>query len=68
MKIKELVMPKRRNFKYLGSIIQGDEKIYGDVAYRIGAGWVKWRLASGYCAIRMCRLGLKVSSTKVCYI
>ncbi|WMV56155.1 hypothetical protein MTR67_049540 [Solanum verrucosum] len=46
MKIDAQVIPKRENFKYLASIIQGDGEIEDDVAHRIGAGWVKWRLAS----------------------
>ncbi|XP_060216871.1 uncharacterized protein LOC132644299 [Lycium barbarum] len=47
VKIEALVIPKRDNFKYLGSIIQGDGEIDADVAHRIGDGWVKWRLAFG---------------------
>ncbi|PHT91021.1 Phospholipase D delta [Capsicum annuum] len=38
---------KRDSFKYLGSTIQGNGEIDEDVAKRIGAGWMKWRLASG---------------------
>ena len=41
------VIPKRDSFKYLGSMIQGDGEIDEDVTHRIGAGWMKWRLASG---------------------
>ncbi|OIT39959.1 histone deacetylase 14 [Nicotiana attenuata] len=41
------VIPKRDSFKYLGSMIQGDREINEDVTHRIGAGWMKWRLASG---------------------
>ncbi|XP_059309687.1 uncharacterized protein LOC132060785, partial [Lycium ferocissimum] len=37
---------KKGSFKYLGSIIQGDGDIDDDVSHRIGAGWMKWRLAS----------------------
>ncbi|KAG5583498.1 hypothetical protein H5410_054125 [Solanum commersonii] len=40
-------IPKRQSFKYLGSIIKGDKEIYNDVEHCIGAGWVKWKLASG---------------------
>ncbi|XP_059313681.1 uncharacterized protein LOC132064641 [Lycium ferocissimum] len=39
--IEALVIPKRGNFKYLGSIIQGDREIDADVAHRIGVGWAK---------------------------
>ncbi|KAG5608583.1 hypothetical protein H5410_019864 [Solanum commersonii] len=58
----EIVMDflcKRERFKYLRSIIQGDRSIDDDVTHRIGVGWVEWRLASGYCAIKMCHQGLK---------
>ncbi|XP_070017582.1 uncharacterized protein [Nicotiana sylvestris] len=41
------VILKRESFNYLGSIIQGDREIDGDVMHRIGVGWIKWRLASG---------------------
>ncbi|KAF3676657.1 hypothetical protein FXO38_04199 [Capsicum annuum] len=40
-------MCKRDSFKYLGSMIQGNGEINEDVSNRIGAGWMKWRLASG---------------------
>jgi len=35
------------HFKYLGSIIQKDGEIDSDVNYRIQAGWLKWRSATG---------------------
>ncbi|XP_060182471.1 uncharacterized protein LOC132612165 [Lycium barbarum] len=38
---------KKSSFKYLGSIVQGSGEIDDDVTHRIGAGWMKWRLASG---------------------
>ncbi|KAM3283029.1 hypothetical protein P3S67_026674 [Capsicum chacoense] len=38
---------KRDSFKYLGSVIQGNGEIDEDVSHRIGAGWMKWKLASG---------------------
>ncbi|KAF3612547.1 RNA-directed DNA polymerase -like protein [Capsicum annuum] len=38
---------KKKIFKYLGSMIQGNGEIDEDITYRIGAGWLKWRLASG---------------------
>ncbi|KAK4359516.1 hypothetical protein RND71_021745 [Anisodus tanguticus] len=41
------VIPKEGSFKYLGSIIQGNREIDGDVTHHIGAWWMKWRLASG---------------------
>ena len=33
------------HFKYLGSIIQKDEEIDGDVNHRIQADWLKWSSA-----------------------
>ncbi|KAG5582110.1 hypothetical protein H5410_052737 [Solanum commersonii] len=44
---KEVVIPKRESFKYLGSVIQGSGDIDEDVTHRIGVAWMKWRLASG---------------------
>ncbi|XP_060182503.1 uncharacterized protein LOC132612201, partial [Lycium barbarum] len=41
------VIQKKDSFKYLGSIIQRNGEIDDDVTHRIGAGWMKWRLASG---------------------
>ncbi|KAM3394643.1 hypothetical protein P3S68_003646 [Capsicum galapagoense] len=38
---------KRDKFKYLGSVIQSNGEIDEDVSHRIGAGWMKWKLASG---------------------
>ena len=40
-------IPKRENFKYLGSIIQNSGDTDNDVTHHIGAAWTKWRLASG---------------------
>lgn len=37
---------KRDNFKYLGSLIQGNGEINDDVRHYNSAGWVKWRLTS----------------------
>ena len=33
-------------FKYLGSVIQSNGEIDGDVTHRIQAGWLKWRAAT----------------------
>ncbi|KAF3618962.1 putative UDP-glucose 6-dehydrogenase 1-like [Capsicum annuum] len=38
---------QRDKFKYLGSVIQSNGEIDEDVSHRIGAGWMKWKLASG---------------------
>ncbi|XP_070031856.1 uncharacterized protein [Nicotiana tomentosiformis] len=47
VKIDTQVIPTRDSFKYLGSIIQGNGEIDEDVTHRIGASWMRWRLASG---------------------
>ncbi|PHT41667.1 GATA transcription factor 25 [Capsicum baccatum] len=38
---------KKDSFKYLESTIQGNGEMDEDVSHRIGASWMKWRLASG---------------------
>ncbi|XP_059278052.1 uncharacterized protein LOC132032451 [Lycium ferocissimum] len=38
---------KKGSFKYGGSIIQGNKEVDDDVTHYIGAGWIKWNLASG---------------------
>ncbi|XP_070048615.1 uncharacterized protein [Nicotiana tomentosiformis] len=47
VRLDSQVIPKKGSFKYLGSILQGDEDIDEDVTHSIGVGWMKWRLASG---------------------
>ncbi|XP_019254312.1 PREDICTED: uncharacterized protein LOC109233029 [Nicotiana attenuata] len=46
VKLDTQVIPNRGSFKYLGSIVQGNWDIDKDVTHRIGAGWMKLRLAS----------------------
>ncbi|XP_075093708.1 uncharacterized protein LOC107820127 [Nicotiana tabacum] len=46
VKIDTQVISTRDSFKYLGSIIQGNGDIDEDVTHRIGASWMRWRLAS----------------------
>ncbi|KAL3372146.1 hypothetical protein AABB24_008601 [Solanum stoloniferum] len=41
------VIPKKESFRYLGAVIQGSGDIDDDVTHRVGAAWMKWRLASG---------------------
>ncbi|XP_019235312.1 PREDICTED: uncharacterized protein LOC109215660 [Nicotiana attenuata] len=59
------VIPRRQSFKYPGSIIQNDGKIDGDVTHRIGAGWIKWRLAFGVLYDKNVPLRLKCKFYKV---
>jgi hypothetical protein len=40
------VVPKKDNFRYLGSMLQKNGDIDEDVSHRIKAGWLKWRQAS----------------------
>ncbi|XP_055835156.1 uncharacterized protein LOC129903631 [Solanum dulcamara] len=47
MMLDTCVIQKRESFTYLGSIILRNRKIEEDTTHRIGAGWIKWRLASG---------------------
>ncbi|KAH1221810.1 hypothetical protein GmHk_12G035141 [Glycine max] len=47
VKIGDRIIPQVTRFKYLGSVIQDDGEIEGDVNHRIQAGWMKWRKASG---------------------
>ncbi|KAH1197968.1 Craniofacial development protein 2 [Glycine max] len=47
VKIGDHIIPQVTRFKYLGSVIQDDGEIEGDVNHRIQAGWMKWRKASG---------------------
>ena len=46
MSLEGQVMPKD-TFWYLRSMLQRDVDIDADVSYRIKAGWIKWRQASG---------------------
>ncbi|KAF3661377.1 DNA-binding protein S1FA2 [Capsicum annuum] len=47
VKLEAQKVCKRDKFKYLGSVIQRNGEIDEDVSHRIGAGWMKWKLASG---------------------
>ncbi|KAF3676322.1 putative pre-mRNA-processing factor 6-like [Capsicum annuum] len=47
VKLESQVVCKRDSFKYLGFVIQGNSEIDEDVSHRIGAAWMKWKLASG---------------------
>ena len=59
VKIGEHVIPKVSSFKYLGSIIQSNGEIDGDVIHRIQVGWVEWRNASGILCDRKIPVKLK---------
>jgi len=44
-KVGDHIIPQVTWFKYLGSIIQNDGEIEGDVNHKIQNGWLKWRSA-----------------------
>ena len=52
-------VPKSERFRYLGSIIQNDGNVDGNVNYRIQTTWMKWRKASGVLCERTMSLHLK---------
>ncbi|CAH9087480.1 unnamed protein product [Cuscuta europaea] len=41
-------IPIRDMFCYLGSIIQRDGELDGNVSHRIKAGWMEWKIDSGF--------------------
>ncbi|PKU81295.1 ataxia telangiectasia mutated family protein [Dendrobium catenatum] len=53
------VINKSTRFRYLGSIVQSDGEIDGDIISRIQVGWLKWRNASGLLCDRNVPLKLK---------
>ena len=59
VKIRNDTILQVTRFKYLGSIIQNDGEIEGDVNYRIQTGWLKWKSASGIICDKKILLKLK---------
>ena len=59
VKLDTQIICKKDSFKYLGSMIQGNGEIDEDVSHRIGAAWMKWRLASGVLCDKKVPLKLK---------
>ncbi|XP_009792092.1 uncharacterized protein [Nicotiana sylvestris] len=59
VKLDAQVIPMRASFTYLGSIIQYNREIDEDVAHRIRARWMKWRLAFDVLCDRNMPLRLK---------
>ncbi|VFQ71539.1 unnamed protein product [Cuscuta campestris] len=47
VRIDSHLVPKVDRFRYLGSVIQADGELDGNVGHRVGVAWAKWRLASG---------------------
>ncbi|VFQ84448.1 unnamed protein product [Cuscuta campestris] len=46
VRIDSNLVPKVDKFRYLGSVIQADGELDGDVGHRVGVAWAKWRLDS----------------------
>lgn len=65
VRIDTQIFPKSGNFKYVGSIIQGDGGIDDDVTHCVREGWMDGGLHPVSCEIRMCYQDLKVSFYKV---
>ena len=59
VRIEDDTIPQVKRFKYLGSIIQNDGEIEGDVNHRIQAGWMKWKSASSVICDKRVTLKLK---------
>ncbi|KAH0468953.1 hypothetical protein IEQ34_002185 [Dendrobium chrysotoxum] len=57
--LSDQVINKSTHFRYLGSIVQSDDEIDGDIISRIQVGWLKWRNASGLLCDRKVPLKLK---------
>ena len=47
VRIGDHEVPKSDRFCYLGSILQKNRDLDGDLNHRIQAGWIKWKSASG---------------------
>ena len=65
MTIGEEVVASTTKFRYLGSIIQSNGKVDGDVTHRIQAGWLKWQVATRILYDRMFSSRLKVNFTEL---
>ena len=63
--IGEEVVASTTKFRYLGSIIQSNGKVDGDVTHRIQAGWLKWQVATRILYDRMFSSRLKVNFTEL---
>ncbi|KAH0454565.1 hypothetical protein IEQ34_016489 [Dendrobium chrysotoxum] len=57
--LSDQVINKCTSFRYLGSIVQSDGEIYGDIISRIQVGWLNWRNASGLLCDRKVPLKFK---------
>ncbi|KAM1491852.1 hypothetical protein ACFX10_023850 [Malus domestica] len=59
VRIGDQEIPKSDRFRYLGSILQKNGELDGDLNHRIQAGWMKWKSASSVLCDRRMPLKLK---------
>ncbi|KAM1032662.1 hypothetical protein FF1_036269 [Malus domestica] len=59
VRIEDQEIPKNDCFRYLGSILQKNRELDGDLNHIIQAGWMKWKSASGVLCNRRMPLKLK---------
>ena len=59
VRVDEHVLHPKESFRYLGSFIHKDGGVEDDVTYRIKAGWLKWRSATGVLCDKKVPLKLK---------
>ena len=59
VRIGDQEVPKSDRFRYLGSILQKNGELDGDLNHRIQAGWMKWKSASSVLCDRRMPLNLK---------
>ncbi|KAM2879134.1 hypothetical protein FF1_014667 [Malus domestica] len=59
VRIGDQEIPKSDCFRYLGSILQKNGELDGDLKHRIQAGWMKWKSASSVLCDRRRPLKLK---------
>ncbi|KAM1908181.1 hypothetical protein ACFX14_027730 [Malus domestica] len=59
VRIGDQEIPKSDRFRYLGSILQKNRELDGDLNHRIQAGWMKWKSASDVLCDRHMPLKLK---------
>ncbi|KAM1019201.1 hypothetical protein ACFX2I_040617 [Malus domestica] len=59
VRIGDQEIPKSDCFSYLGSILQKNGELDGDLNHRVQAGWMKWKSAFGVLCDRRMPLKLK---------
>ena len=59
VRIRDKEVPKIERFRYLGSILQKNGELDGDLNHKIQVGWMKWKSASGVLCDRRMPLKLK---------